>query len=170
MPKRSKQQTEGSISMWGEFGPGDGSPNFLKMLDGRRSQSKKVPVDTKGPVLFFCHWARASAWRVTFVTRLYAPWEMFKCNRSSNNVNTYFPAMSAEGTLLNITVVRGWSDRFLPTLGRFKTLLIPMLVNVFWFPIPEFNRICGVLIAPAERMTSFVAVNLLLSIFHEYMR
>jgi hypothetical protein len=65
--------------------------------------------------------------------------------------------------LLELTVYaippEGWSVRFFPTLGRFIKVGMLMLERKSRSPMPEFSRIWGVLMAPAERMTSFVAVN-----------
>ena len=52
----------------------------------------------------------------------------------------------------------GWSVAFWPTLGRSKTEGIPRAVNVILSPIPEFIKMAGVPIGPAERITSLAAL------------
>jgi hypothetical protein len=52
----------------------------------------------------------------------------------------------------------GWSVAFCPTLGRSKTEGIPRAVNVFLSPIPEFIKMVGVPIGPAERIISLTAL------------
>jgi len=52
-----------------------------------------------------------------------------------------------------------WSWRFLPTAGRFNVELMPRAFSATLSPIPEWRRMCGVPIGPADKTTSFPAVN-----------
>lgn len=69
----------------------------------------------------------------------------------------YLSVVSLELTVYAIPAV-GCSVRFFPTLGRLINVGMPMSERVARSPMPEFIRIWGVLIAPADKITSFVAV------------
>jgi len=51
-----------------------------------------------------------------------------------------------------------WSEKFLPTEGLSTTVLMPSWDNSVLLPMPEFKRICGVAMLPAERIISFAAL------------
>jgi len=52
----------------------------------------------------------------------------------------------------------GWSDKFLPTDGLLTMVVMPSEERRVRSPMPECMRMEGVPTAPAERMTSFLAV------------
>lgn len=78
--------------------------------------------------------------------------------------------LSVSKVLVELTnqafAMRGWSARFWPTPGKSTRGLIPTALRLVLFPMPEFNRMWGEPIDPADRMTSFVAVTVLLDPTH----
>lgn len=134
-------------------------------LLGRRTQAiwSNRPKDTKGPVLLVFQRTRASAWSVALVKTLEL--RLAHMNRLYYRL-TYLANGSTSLVMLRVKVGLkiGCSVKFLPTLGRLRTDEMLSAANSVLFPIPEWRRICGVPIDPAERMTSFLAVSVVLGL------
>lgn len=141
MPRhRNLTLTEIIISQCGELSPGAGSRDVSNMvaLEGILANPKLLTtLLANKPVLFWIHWFKAASvsWLdLKMPSKLWSPWTVKMLGR------------------------RVWSLKFSPTLVLLITGVIFSALRSALFPIPDSRSIWGVPTAPADRITSFRAV------------
>lgn len=79
----------------------------------------------------------------------------------SGQTNRFERTYGSNGSVeleVHARMAEGWSLKFLPTLGRSRTVGIPNGSRTDLSPIPECSKMLGVPIEPADKITSLRAV------------